>query len=126
MLKNLAKELGLELTKEMTDEEVAELIKSKSAEKDEHINALETEKTELSNSNEELTKAVEEHKTSEAKLEKELSDSRTEVATYKGKLEQVTEMYKEQFSKGPEEQDEKPKDEKELGDDVLQKILDIK
>lgn len=124
MLKKLASELGLEVSEEMTDEEIAELIKSKNTEKDEHITTLESEKKALSDSVEELNTSVEGYKSNLEKTEKERDDAKTELATTKGKLEQVTDMYKEQFSKNPEEEQDNPS-EKELVDDVLRDIIGV-
>ena len=92
----------------------------------EHIENLKTEKDSLSESNQELSASVEGLKADKEKLDNELSEAKTELATTKGKLEQVTEMYKEQFSSDSDEEDNPEKDNKELGDDVLQKIIDIK
>lgn len=91
----------------------------------EHINNLEKEKETLSQANQELSASVEGEKADKEKLAQELSETKTELASTKGKLEQVTEMYKEHFSKDPEE-DEETKDDKKLGNDVLQMILDTK
>ena len=118
MLKDLLTALKIEHTEEVTDEEAEQLIT-------EHINNLESEKETLSTSNQELSASVEGEKAEKAKLEEQLSEAKHELATTKGKLEQVTEMYKEQFSKGPEE-DEETKTEKELGNDVLQMLLNTK
>ena len=118
MLKDLLSALKIEHSEEVTDEEAEQLIT-------EHINNLETEKESLSQANQELSASVEGEKADKEKLAQELSEAKTELATTKGKLEQVTDMYKEQFSKGPEE-DEEPKDDKQLGNDVLQMILDTK
>lgn len=126
MLKEILKKLGVEPAEDLSDEDAKRLIDEKIDAKDTQISTLESEKDALSKSNEELTASVNGYKSSEEKLNKELSETKSELATTKGKLEQVTEMYKEQFTKSPDEQDVKTKSEKELENDVLQQILDTK
>ena len=116
MLKDLLKKYGIEASDEITDEEAE-------AKLTEHIDNLESEKTTLSESNQELSASVEGLQADKEKLGNELSETKTELASTKGKLEQVTEMYKEQFNKGPEDEPEKPKTKKDLGNDVLEQIL---
>lgn len=118
MLKDILKKYGIECSDEITDEEAEQKLT-------EHIDALASEKDSLSQTNQELSASVEGEKADKEKLANELSETKTELASTKGKLEQVTEMYKEQFNQNPDKQDE-PKDEKKLGDDVLQMILDSK
>lgn len=118
MIKELLEKLGIEHGEEITDEEAEQLLT-------EHIDNLKTERDSLSQTNQELSASVEGEKADKEKLANELSETKTELASTKGKLEQVTEMYKEQFNQNPDKQDE-PKDEKKLGDDVLQMILDSK
>lgn len=118
MVKELLQKLGIEHSEEITDEEAEQLLA-------EHIDNLKTERDSLSQTNQELSASVEGEKADKEKLANELSETKTELASTKGKLEQVTEMYKEQFNQNPDKQDE-PKDEKKLGDDVLQMILDSK
>lgn len=108
MLKEILKKLGVEFAEDISDEDAKSLIEQQIDAKDEHITNLEAEKETLSKSNEELTASVEGYKSSEEKLNKELSDTKTELSTTKGKLEQVTDMYKEQFSRAPD--DEQVKD----------------
>lgn len=119
MLKEILKKLGVEFAEDISDEDAKNLIDSELDKKEKHITDLETEKTELSESNQELSASVEGLKADKEKLDKELSVT-------KGKLEQVTEMYKEQFSKSPDEQEVTVKTEEDLHDDVLQKIIDVK
>lgn len=118
MVKELLKKLGVEVSDETTDEEAEQLLT-------EHIDNLITERDSLSHDKEELSASVEGLQSTQENLSKELSETKTELASTKGKLEQVTEMYKEQFNQNPDNQDE-PKDDKKLGDDVLQQILDSK
>lgn len=118
MVKELLQKLGIEHSEEITDEEAEQLIT-------EHIDNLKTERDSLSQTNQELSASVEGEKADKEKLANELSETKTELASTKGKLEQVTEMYKEQFNQNPDKQDE-PKDDKKLGEDVLQMILDSK
>ena len=118
MVKELLQKLGIEHSEEITDEEAEQLLA-------EHIVNLKTERDSLSQTNQELSASVEGEKADKEKLANELSETKTELASTKGKLEQVTEMYKEQFNQNPDNQDE-PKDDKKLGDDVLQMILDSK
>lgn len=120
MDKEFIKSLGIEVSdeEELSEEQAQELIKNKLAEKDEHINNLESEKETLSKSNEELSASVEGLKADKEKLDKELSEKN-------GRLSQITEMYKEQFTRDPEKQED-VKDEQELHDDVLQQILDTR
>lgn len=116
MLKEILKKLGVEYAEDISDEDAKALIEQKIDEKDNHITNLESEKQALSDANQELTTSVEGYKSSQEKLDKELSET-------KGKLAQITDMYKEQFTKDPEQQ-EASKDDKALKDDVLQQILD--
>lgn len=123
--------LTVENIDEMSDEELQKMIDEHVKEKEEHIKTLETEKETLSKSNEELTASVEGEKADKEKLDKELSDLRLdkqkvdkELSETKGRLSQVTDMYKEQFSKAPEEQ-ATVKDDKVIND-TLQFILDAK
>lgn len=118
MVKELLQKLGIEHSEEITDEEAEQLLT-------EHIDNLKTERDSLSQTNQELSASVEGEKADKEKLANELSETKTELASTKGKLEQVTEMYKEQFNQNPDKQDE-PKDDKKLGEDVLQMILDSK
>lgn len=120
MLKEILKKLGVDFAEDISDEDAKTLIESEIDKKDEHINDLEAEKENLSKSNEELSASVEGIKADKEKVDKELSET-------KGRLTQVTEMYKEQFTQPSDKQEvESPKSEKELGDDVLQQILDTK
>lgn len=123
MLKEILKKLNVEFAEDISDEDAKRLIDEKLDEQEQHISSLESEKDSLSKANEELTTSVEGYKSSEEKLTKELSETKTELATTKGKLEQVTDMYKEQFTKDPEQQ-ESVKEDKQLHDDVLQQLLD--
>lgn len=118
MAKDLLKLFGLEDSDEITEEQAEQMISEKLSEKDRHITELEEEREALSRSNEELSASVEGEKAEKEKLDRELSVT-------KGKLDQITEMYKEQFSKSPDEPDPDPsKDNQQLGDDVLQQIID--
>ena len=125
MDKELFKELGIEVSEDISDEDSKQLIIDKFKEKDTQISHLESEKESLSQEKEELSTAVEEHKRSKENLEGELSQTKQELATIKGRLEQVTELYKENFTKDPEEETPK-KDDKDLKKDVLDAILDMK
>ena len=126
MLKEILKKLGVEFAEDISDEDAKRLIDEQIDAKDTHISQLESEKETLSKDNQELTTSVEGYKSSEEKLSKELSETKVELVSVKGKLEQVTEMYKEQFTKDPNVTQETPKDNKDLHDDVLQQILDTK
>ena len=103
MLKEILKKFNVEIPEEATDEEVEQILEEHLNEKNTQIQNLESEKDALSKEKEELSASVEGHKSTEENLTKELSDTKTELATTKGKLEQVTEMYKEQFTKDPNE-----------------------
>lgn len=118
MVKELLEKLGIEHSEEITDEEAEQLL-------EQHIESLKSEKDSLSKEKEELTATVEGLNSSQENLSKELSETKTELASTRGKLEQVTEMYKEQFNRDSDVKDEPEKDDKKLGDDVLQKILDV-
>lgn len=109
MLKEILKKFNVEIPEEATDEEVEQILEDHLNEKNTQIQNLESEKDALSKEKEELSASVEGHKSTEENLTTELSNTKTELATTKGKLEQVTEMYKEQFIKDPDE----PKIEKE-------------
>lgn len=126
MLKEIIKHLGLEPKEDDTDEQMRDIICEVLDSRNTQISTLESDKDALSKSNEELTASVEGYKSREEKLEKELSETKTELANVKGKLEQVTEMYKEQFTKDSDDIDESSKSDKDLENDVLQKILDTK
>ena len=120
MLKDLLKKLNVEFDENISDEEAKALIEKELDEKEKHITTLESEKDALSKSNQELTTSVEGYKSSQEKLSKELSET-------KGKLAQVTEMYKEQFSKDSEEQQNvESKKNEELEKDVLDLVVDLK
>lgn len=125
MLKEVLKKLGIEFAEDISDEDAKNLIEESIDAKDTQISQLESEKDSLSKSNEELTASVEGYKGSAEKLEKELADTKVELASTRGKLEQVTDMYKEQFTKDSNMQ-EPVKDNDTLHNDVLQQILDTK
>lgn len=121
MDKELLEKLGIEVTEEMTEEDIKQAINDKLDEKDKHIEELEGEKKTLSEANEELTTSVEGYKSSEEKLTKELEETKTKLSTTEGKLEQITSMYKEQFIKSPDET--APKQEpKDLEFDVMRAL----
>lgn len=126
MLKEILKKLGVDFAEDISDEDAQRLIDEEIGKKDEHITTLESEKEALSKSNEELSTSVEGYKSSEEKLNKELSDTKTELVTTKAKLEQITEMYKDQFTKDPNEIEVVVIDDKKMASDVLQQILDTK
>ena len=125
MLKDILKKLGVDPAEDITDEDALRLINENIEAKDKKIEELESEKSGLSESNQELTTSVEGYKSSVEKLEKDLSETKTKLANTEGKLEQVTGMYKEQFTKDPNQQDTN-KEVEALKDDVLQQILDTK
>lgn len=108
--------LTVENIDELSDEDLQKMIDEHVKEKDEHITNLEAEKETLSKSAEELSASVEGLKAEKEKVDKELSET-------KGRLNQVTEMYKEQFSKPVEEQDIKEKTNK-VTNDVMQLLID--
>ena len=61
----------------------------------------------------------------EEKLSKDLEETKTKLSQTEGKLEQVTSMYKEQFSSSSKEtQDEEPK--KKLVFDVMDALTEIR
>jgi len=120
MLKDILKKYGIEHSDEITDEEAEEKLT-------EHIDALASEKDSLSQTNQELSASVEGEKADKEKLANELSETKTELASTKGKLEQVTEMYKEQFNRNPEEKTDKTEEiAKNAEADVLQMLIDVK
>lgn len=118
--------LGVEIPEGTSEEEKENLILEKIKEKDTRITTLESENSALSADKEALNSTVEGLNTEKENLSKELTDTKTKLSNTEGKLEQVTTMYKEQFTQDPNEQDSKPKDDKSFGDDVLQQILDTK
>lgn len=122
----LLQKLGIEVTEGMTPEEVENLIESKIDEKEQHISELESEKESLSKSNEELTASVEGYKASEEKLNKDLSETKEKLILTQGKLSQITELYKENFIKDPNMQEQPVKEDKDLHNDVLQQLIDTK
>lgn len=114
MLKEILKKLGVEPTEDLSDEDAKRLIEEKIDEKDTQISNLESEKDSLSKSNEELTTSVEGYKSSEEKLNKELTETKEKLTNTEGRLSQVTEMYKEQFEKDPEETVKEDKGDKSI------------
>lgn len=115
MLKEILKKLGVEFAEDISDEEAKALIEEQIDAKDNHITELEGEKENLSKSNEELSASVEGIKADKAKVDEEL-------AVTKGKLDQITGLYKENFSK-PSNNDE-PKLEEKVTGDVMQMMID--
>lgn len=108
MNKELLQKLGIEVPEELTDEEADKLIEDKFNEKETHIQTLEAEKETLSKEKEELSTTVEGKNSSIENLTKELSETKTKLSNTEGRLNQVTEMYKEQFTRPA---DDKPKEE---------------
>ena len=125
-MEKILQKLGIEITEGMSPEEVDNLIETKIDETQQRISQLESEKESLSKSNEELTASVEGYKASEEKLNKDLSETREKLILTEGKLSQITELYKENFTKDPNIQDQPVKEDKDLHNDVLQQILDTK
>ena len=120
MLKDILTKLGVNFAEDISDEDAEKLINETIDAKNEHINSLEAEKETLSKTNEDLTASVEGIKADKEKLDKDLS-----VAN--GKLDQLTQMYKEQFSKPVDEQETiKKPDLKKVSNDALQFILEAK
>ena len=114
MLKEILKKLGVEPTEDLSDEDAKRLIEEKIDEKDTQISNLESEKDSLSKSNQELTTSVEGYQSSEEKLNKELTETKEKLTNTEGRLSQVTEMYKEQFEKDPEETVKEDKGDKSI------------
>lgn len=125
-MEKILQKLGIEISEDMTAEEVENLITNKIDEKEQHISQLESEKESLSKSNEELTASVEGYKASEEKLNKDLSETKEKLILTEGKLSQITELYKENFTKDPNSQEQPVKEDKDLHNDVLQQLLDTK
>lgn len=127
-IKNVLLSLGLEVVDldSMSDEEIEKKIAEEIEYKEQRISQLESEKESLSKSNEELTASVEGYKASEEKLNKDLSETREKLILTEGKLSQITELYKENFTKDPDTQEQPVKEDKDLHNDVLQQILDTK
>lgn len=119
-IKKVLEAFGLQVDKieELTDEELQSKIDEQVNKQKEHISTLEGDKEKLSEANQELTTSVEGYKSREEKLVKELGDTRTELATTKGKLEQVTSMYKEQFNK-PDNANQESKVTEKVKNDIL-------
>lgn len=115
MLKDILKKLGVE-PEDKSDEELEKLINEQIDAKDEHITTLEEEKDSLSKSNQELSASVEGLKADKEKLDKDLSVT-------KGQLDQITGLYKENFTK-PVETQESDKKVAKLTNDVLQLIYE--
>ncbi len=125
MDKELLEKLGIEVTEEMSEDDIKKAVTDKIDEKDKHITELEDEKKRLSEDNQALTTSVEGYKSSEEKLSKDLEETKTKLSQTEGKLEQVTSMYKEQFlSSSKETQDEEPK--KKLVFDVMDALTEIR
>lgn len=115
--------LGIEVSEEMSEEDIKQAINDKLDEKDKHITQLEDEKQTLSKENEELATSIEGYKGSEEKLTKELEETKTKLSSTEGKLEQITSMYKEQFIKSSDEDAVKPEP-KDLEFDVMRALRD--
>ena len=125
MDKELLEKLGIEVTEEMSEEDIKKAVTDKIDEKDKHITELEDEKKKLSEDNQELTASVEGHKSTEEKLSKDLEETKSKLSQTEGKLEQVTSMYKEQFSSSSKEtQNEEPN--KKLVFDVMEALTEIR
>lgn len=124
MLKEILKKLGIEYEEEISDEDAKRLIEESIDGKNEHISTLESERDSLSQEKQELTASVEGYKSREETLSKELSETKVELVSAKAKLEQITDMYKEQFTQDPEKQEVATKDDKNFENDVLQQIID--
>ena len=125
-IKEILKKFGMEeIPENASDEELEGMLDEQINQKNEHIKTLEGEKEELSKANEELTTSVEGYKSSEEKLVKELGETRTELATTKGKLEQVTSMYKEQFTK-PDNEGQEVKVNEKVKNDILDLLVSAK
>ena len=125
MDKELLEKLGIEVTEEMSEEDIKKAVTDKIDEKDKHITELEDEKKKLSEDNQELTASVEGHKSTEEKLSKDLEENKSKLSQTEGKLEQVTSMYKEQFSSSSKEtQNEEPN--KKLVFDVMEALTEIR
>ena len=127
-IKNVLLSLGLEVVDldSMTDEQIEQMINEEIEKKKQHISELESEKESLSKSNEELTASVEGYKASEEKLNKDLSETKEKLILTQGKLSQITELYKENFIKDPNMQEQPVKEDKDLHNDVLQQLIDTK
>ena len=130
MVKKLIKDIQSDFSdtalEEMSEEDAGEILSHLVENQIEHISNLESEKDSLSKANEELTASVEGYKSREEKLTKELEETKVKLTNTEGKLEQVTSMYKEQFTKDPEQQEQTVKDDTAFKNDVLQQILDTK
>ena len=125
MDKELLEKLGIEVTEEMSEEDIKKAVTDKIDEKDKHITELEDEKKKLSEDNQELTASVEGHKSTEEKLSKDLEETKSKLTQTEGKLEQITSMYKEQFSSSSKEtQNEEPN--KKLVFDVMEALTEIR
>lgn len=122
MLKEILKKLGVDPAEDISDEDAKRLIDEQIDAKNTQISQLESDKDSLSKANEELTASVNGLKSSEEKLTKDLSDAQAELNVTKGKLEQVTDMYKEQFTKDPNQQEEIKGSDIDP-DDVLQQLI---
>ena len=103
MDKELLDKLGITFEGEINEEEAKGLILQKIDEKDKRIESLEAERDSLSKDKEELTSSVEGYKTREENLSKDLSETKEKLVSSESKLSQITELYKEQFTKAPEE-----------------------
>lgn len=106
--KELLEKLEISSEEELSDEQTDELIINKFTELNEHITTLQAEKDALSNDKQELSTSVEGYKSREETLSKELDEVKHKLSNTEGKLDQVTSMYKEQFSKEPEKEEVKP------------------
>lgn len=126
MLKEILKKFNVEVPEEATDEEVEKILEDHLNDKNTKIESLESEKTTLSEEKEALNSTVEGLNTDKENLTKELTDTKTKLASTEGKLEQVTNMYKEQFTKDTNEPEVDTKSAEDLKGDVMQMIIGSK
>lgn len=103
MDKELLDKLGITFEGDVDEEKAKELILQKMEEQNKRIESLEAERDSLSKDKEELTSSVEGYKTREENLSKDLSETKEKLVSSESKLTQITELYKEQFTKAPEE-----------------------
>lgn len=123
MDKELLEKLGIEVTEGMSEEDIKKAVTEKIDEKDKHITELEETNKQLSEDNQALTTSVEGYKSSEEKLNKELEETKTKLSNTEGKLEQVTSMYKEQFTGSSDDEVQTRQTNKQLENDVMDKLI---
>lgn len=127
-LKKVLESFGLTVVDldNLSDEDLQKMIDEKVNQDKEHITQLESEKKTLSEEKEALTTSEAGYKAREENLTKELDETKTKLVSAESKLEQITSMYKEQFTKDPNEQPVIKTESKIDSFDIMQALIGSK